>query len=142
MKQNNTVDVLLVGAGVMSATLGTLLTQLDPSLKILMVERLAHVAHESSHSLNNAGTGHAGYCELNYTPQQADGTVAIDKALQINAAFEVSLQFWSYLVEQNILPAPEKFINAVFHQSLVWGETDVAFLRQRFEKLSAHHLFE
>ena len=142
MKQNNTVDVLLVGAGVMSATLGTLLTQLDPSLKILMVERLAHVAHESSHSLNNAGTGHAGYCELNYTPQQADGTVAIDKALQINAAFEVSLQFWSYLVEKNILPAPEKFINAVFHQSLVWGETDVAFLRQRFEKLSAHHLFE
>ncbi|MEQ1555240.1 MAG: malate dehydrogenase (quinone) [Gallionella sp.] len=142
MKQNNTVDVLLVGAGVMSATLGTLLTQLDPSLKILMVERLAHVAHESSHSLNNAGTGHAGYCELNYTPQQADGTVAIDKALQINAAFEVSLQFWSYLVEQNVLPAPEKFINAVFHQSLVWGETDVAFLRLRFEKLSAHHLFE
>lgn len=142
MKQNNTVDVLLVGAGVMSATLGTLLTQLDPSLKILMVERLASVAHESSHSLNNAGTGHAGYCELNYTPLLADGTVNIDKALQINAAFEVSLQFWSYLVEQNTLPAPEKFINAVCHQSLVWGDADVAFLRQRFEKLSAHHLFE
>ncbi|MGZ8256657.1 MAG: malate dehydrogenase (quinone) [Gallionella sp.] len=142
MPKNNTVDVLLVGAGVMSATLGTLLHHLDPSLKIMMVERLASVAHESSHSLNNAGTGHAGYCELNYTPQQSDGTVAIDKALQINAAFEVSLQFWSYLVEQKALPTPEKFINAVFHQSLVWGETDVAFLRQRFEKLSAHHLFE
>ncbi len=142
MKKNNTVDVLLVGAGVMSATLGTLLSHLDPSLKILMVERLASVAHESSHSLNNAGTGHAGYCELNYTPVLADGSIAIDKALQINSAFEVSLQFWSYLVEQKVLSDPAKFINAVCHQSLVWGETDVAFLRQRFEKLSAHHLFE
>ena len=35
-----TVDVVLVGGGVMSATLGTLLQQLDPSLKILLVERL------------------------------------------------------------------------------------------------------
>lgn len=136
------VDVLLVGAGVMSSTLGTLLSHLDPSLKIVMVERLSKVAHESSHSLNNAGTGHAGYCELNYTPQQADGSVQIKRALEINAAFEVSLQFWSYLVEQGALPAPEKFINPVCHQSFVWGEEDVAFLRKRYEALHAHHLFE
>ena len=84
------VDVLLVGAGVMSATLGKLLAQLDPSLKIMMVERLSKVAHESSHGLNNAGTGHAGYCELNYTPQQPDGSVDISRALAINAAYEVS----------------------------------------------------
>jgi malate dehydrogenase (quinone) len=141
MKKNK-VDVLLVGAGVMSATLGTLLSHLDPALKIMMVERLSKVAHESSHGMNNAGTGHAGYCELNYTPQNADGTVVIDKALQINAAYEVSLQFWSYLVEHHELPAPEKFINPIFHQSLVWGEQDVAFLRQRFQQLSEHHLFE
>ncbi len=141
MRNINKVDVLLVGAGVMSATLGTLLAQLDPSLKILMVERLNKVAHESSHGLNNAGTGHAGYCELNYTPQQADGSVVIDKALQINAAFEESLQFWSYLVEQHQLPTPEYFINPIFHQSLVWGD-DVAFLRSRYEQLSKHHLFE
>ena len=76
-------DVMLVGAGVMSATLGTLLSQLDPSLKIVMVERLGKVAQESSHSMNNAGTGHAGYCELNYTPLQADGKVKIDRALEI-----------------------------------------------------------
>ena len=138
----NKVDVLLVGAGVMSATLGTLLSHLDPSLKMVMVERLSKVAHESSHGLNNAGTGHAGYCELNYTPQNSDGSIAIDKALQINAAFEVSLQFWSYLVEYHQLPAPERFINPIFHQSLVWGEQDVAFLRQRFKQLSEHHLFE
>jgi len=136
------VDVLLVGAGVMSATLGKLLAQLDPSLKILMVERLAHVAQESSHGLNNAGTGHAGYCELNYTPQQADGSIKIERALEINAAYEVSLQFWSYLVEQGLLPASEKFINPVFHQSFVWGEENVAFLRKRYQALHKHHLFE
>ncbi len=136
------VDVLLVGAGVMSATLGKLLAQLDPSLKIMMVERLSKVAHESSHGLNNAGTGHAGYCELNYTPQQPDGSVDISRALAINSAYEVSLQFWSYLVENGVLPAPEKFINPIFHQSFVWGEQNVAFLRKRYEALRSHHLFE
>lgn len=136
------VDVLLVGAGVMSATLGKLLAQLDPSLKIMMVERLSKVAHESSHELNNAGTGHAGYCELNYTPQQPDGSVEINRALAINTAYEVSLQFWSYLVENGVLPASEKFINPIFHQSFVWGEQNVAFLRKRYEALRTHHLFE
>jgi malate dehydrogenase (quinone) len=136
------VDVLLVGAGVMSATLGKLLAQLDPALKIMMVERLGKVAHESSHGLNNAGTGHAGYCELNYTPQLADGSIDISRALAINSAYEVSLQFWSHLVENGVLPAPEKFINPIYHQSFVWGEQNVAFLRKRYEALRAHHLFE
>jgi malate dehydrogenase (quinone) len=136
------VDVLLVGAGVMSATLGKLLSLLDPSLKIMMVERLSKVAHESSHGLNNAGTGHAGYCELNYTPEQADGSVDISRALAINAAYEVSLQFWSWLVENGVLPAPGRFINPVYHQSFVWGEQNVAFLRKRYQALRTHHLFE
>jgi malate dehydrogenase (quinone) len=136
------VDVLLVGAGVMSATLGKLLAQLDPTLKIMMVERLSKVAHESSHGLNNAGTGHAGYCELNYTPQRPDGSVDISRALAINAAYEVSLQFWSYLVDQGVLPEPEKFINPIFHQSFVWGARNVTFLRKRYEALRTHHLFE
>jgi malate dehydrogenase (quinone) len=136
------VDVLLVGAGVMSATLGKLLAQLDPALKIMMVERLGKVAHESSHGLNNAGTGHAGYCELNYTPQLADGSIDISRALAINSAYEVSLQFWSHLVENGVLPAPEKFINPIYHQSFVWGEQNVAFLRKRYQALRAHHLFE
>lgn len=140
--QKNKVDILLVGAGVMSATLGMLLSRLDPSLKIMMVERLGKVAHESTHSLNNAGTGHAGYCELNYTPEKADGSVTIDKALAINAGFEVSLQFWSWLVEQGVLPASHEFINPIPHQSFVWGDKDVAFLRKRYELLHKHHLFE
>jgi malate dehydrogenase (quinone) len=140
--QKHKVDILLVGAGVMSATLGMLLSRLDPSLKILMVERLGKVAHESTHSLNNAGTGHAGYCELNYTPQNDDGSIDISKALAINAGFEVSLQFWSWLVERNVLPASHEFINSIPHQSFVWGDKDVAFLRKRYEMLHKHHLFE
>jgi malate dehydrogenase (quinone) len=138
----NKVDVLLVGAGVMSATLGMLLARLDPSLKIMMVERLSKVASESTHSLNNAGTGHAGYCELNYTPQKADGSIDIARALAINAGFEVSLQFWSYLVGQGVLPVSHEFINSIPHQNFVWGNEDVAFLRKRYELLSKHHLFE
>lgn len=136
------VDVLLVGSGVMSATLAALLSELDSGLNMLMVERLPKVAAESSDAWNNAGTGHAGYCELNYTPMDAKGNVEIKRALGINAAFEVSLQFWSYLVEQKLLPAPEAFINAVPHLSAVWGEQDIDFLRKRFALLKQHHLFE
>lgn len=135
------VDVLLVGAGAMSTTLGTLLKQLDPSLKIMMVERLDSVAKESTDGWNNAGTGHAAYCELNYTAEMEDGKVNIDKATAINAAFEVSLQFWSYMVEQNLLPEPANFINPVPHQSLVWGEKNVTFLKNRYNTLKQHHLF-
>lgn len=134
-------DVVLVGGGVMSATLGMMLRQLDPSLDIVMVERLDHVAHESTDGWNNAGTGHAGYCELNYTPETADGDVAIERALKINAQFELSLQLWSYLVEQGILPEPSSFINQTPHQSFVWGDDNVAFLKRRWERLKEHHLF-
>ncbi|WP_299177113.1 malate dehydrogenase (quinone) [uncultured Neptuniibacter sp.] len=136
------VDVLLVGAGAMSTTLGVMLKQLDPSLKISMIERLDHVAYESTDALNNAGTGHAAYCELNYTPQAADGSINCDKAYAINAAFETSLQFWSYLVQTGALPEPSQFINPVPHQSFVWGDKNVEFLRKRYEALSQHHQFE
>lgn len=131
-----TVDVLLVGAGAMSTTLGMMLKQLDPSMKICMVERLDHVAHESTDAMNNAGTGHAAYCELNYTPKTADGGVNPTKAFNINEAFEVSLQFWSYLVNKNVLPEPAKFISNVPHMSFVWGEENVQFLSNRYEALS------
>ena len=127
-------DVVLVGGGVMSATLGMMLRQLDPSLDIVMVERLDHVAHESTDGWNNAGTGHSGYCELNYTPETDDGDVAIERALKINASFEVSLQFWSHLVEQGMLPEPKSFINRTPHQSFVWGEDGVKFLKRRDRK--------
>jgi len=139
---NKKFDVLLVGAGAMSATLGALLRELDPDLSIGIVERLEHVASESTDGWNNAGTGHAAYCELNYTSEDENGNIDISKALTINSQFEISLQFWSYLVEQGKLPQPEAFINRTPHKSFVWGETNVNFLRNRFNKMSAHHLFE
>jgi len=136
------VDVLLVGSGVMSTTLAALLSELDASLNIMMIERLPEAAAESTDAWNNAGTGHAGYCELNYTPADAAGNVDISRALAINASFEVSLQFWSSLVEKGVLPAPKNFINAVPHLSFVWGDDDVAFLRKRYAALKTHHLFQ
>ncbi len=135
------IDILLVGTGAMSSTLGILLKQLDPSLNMIMVERLESIAQESTNAWMNAGTGHAAYCELNYTPQQADGNIKLDNAYSVNSKFEISLQFWSYLVEQKILPAPESFINPVPHISFVWGEANVEFLRKRFQQLGQHHLF-
>lgn len=135
------VDVLLVGGGVMSATLGVLLKQLDPSLKIMLVEKNEKVALESSDGWNNAGTGHAAYCELNYTPEMPDGSISTDKAVAINAAFEVSLQFWSYLVDKGFFPDPKHFINRTPHQSFVWGKDNVEFLRKRFETMSKLPMF-
>jgi len=136
------VDVLLVGGGVMSATLATLLNELDPSMRMMMVERLPSIATESTDAWNNAGTGHAGYCELNYTPMDDAGNVSINRALAINASFEVSLQLWASLVDKNALPAPAKFINKTPHLSFVWGEENVAFLRKRHRLLQEHPLFK
>lgn len=136
------VDVLLVGGGVMSATLGVLLKQLEPNIKIMMVEKNEKVALESSDGWNNAGTGHAAYCELNYTPEKPDGSIDTTKAFSINAAFEVSLQFWAYLVNKGFFPDPQHFINRAPHQSFVWGEENVAFLKKRYEALSVHPLFK
>ncbi len=136
------VDVLLVGAGAMSSTLGALLNELDPNLTMLMVERLEKGAQESTSGWNNAGTGHAAYCELNYTSVNADGSMDTGKPEFINPAFERSLQFWSYLVNQDILPEPSQFINATPHMSFVWGEGNVDFLRRRFEAMHVHHLFK
>jgi malate dehydrogenase (quinone) len=135
-------DVVLVGAGIMSATLGVLLKELQPDLTIEIFESLDGVAAESSDAWNNAGTGHAALCELNYTPQKADGSIDSSKALHINEAFKISEQLWSYLVQQNHIPSPETFIQRIPHLSFVHGAKSVDFLRKRHAALSTHHLFE
>jgi malate dehydrogenase (quinone) len=135
-------DVLLVGAGVMSATLGTMLTELQPGLKIEMVERLDSVAAESSDAMNNAGTGHAAFAELNYTPETPDGAIETKKAVEINEQFEVSKQFWAYQVQKGYLPAPQAFVNNVPHMSFVWGDENIAFLRKRYTALQKENLFK
>ncbi len=134
-------DVVLVGAGIMSATLGVLLKELQPDLTIEIFESLPGVAEESSDAWNNAGTGHAALCELNYTPQKADGSIDTSKALHINEAFKVSQQFWSYLVQRGGIKSPHDFIQRVPHLSFVHSEKDVEFLRKRHAALRAHHLF-
>src|ERR1700728_53816 len=118
-------DVVLIGAGIMSATLAVLLKELQPGMKIQLFERLESAALESSNAWNNAGTGHAALCELNYTPQRPDGGIDISKALQINEAFKISKQFWSYLIEQKRIDSPRTFINRIPHLSFVRGRVDV-----------------
>lgn len=114
-------DVLLIGGGIMSATLGTYLRELEPEWSMTMVERLEGVAQESSNGWNNAGTGHSALMELNYTPQNADGSISIEKAVAINEAFQISRQFWAHQVERGVLRTPRSFINTVPHMSFVWG---------------------
>lgn len=136
-----TVDVALIGAGIMSAPLATMLRMLEPKLRMVMLERLDHAATEASDAWNNAGTGHAGYCELNYTPELPDGTVDCAKALDIAAQFALSLELWRALVERGHLPAARTFVRKVPHLSFVEGAADVAFLRARYRGLAASPLF-
>lgn len=125
----------------MSATLGILLKHLEPTWSIAVYERLPEVAAEASAAWHNAGTGHAGLCELNYTSEKSDGTVDIDKALQVNEQFQLSRQLWAALVEAEILGKPQEFINAVPHMTFVRGKTDVEFLRRRHQAMTENSLF-
>lgn len=136
-----TVDVLLIGGGIMSASLGTYLTELEPGWKVDIYERMDQVAEESSNAWNNAGTGHSAFCELNYTSEGKDGSIDISKAVNVNEQFEVSKQFWAYQVEQGVLSNPRSFINNVPHMSFVWGEENIAFLHKRVAALQRSPLF-
>lgn len=133
--------MVLIGGGIMSATLGMLINQLAPDKSIHIFERLKDVAEEASDAWNNAGTGHAALCELNYTPQDEAGVVHTDKARSIMEQFEVSKQFWAYLIEQERLANPKDFIRSTPHMSFVRGESDVDYLNKRFQALQRSTLF-
>ncbi|MCQ4158950.1 malate dehydrogenase (quinone) [Roseomonas sp. GC11] len=135
------VDVLLIGGGIMSATLGVWLRALEPGLSMAMVERLEGVALESSNGWNNAGTGHSALAELNYTPEKPGGGIDISKAIEINEAFQVSRQFWAAQIRAGVLRNPRSFINHTPHMSFVWGEENTEYLRRRHEALKASPLF-
>ncbi len=137
-----TYDVVLVGGGIMSATLGTFLQQLQPDWSIALYENLNQAGLEASDPWNNAGTGHAALCELNYSPLGPDGTVDPTKAIGINERFQVSRQFWSYLVNEGRLGDPKTFINPLPHMSFVWGDDHADYLKSRHASLSAQPLFE
>jgi malate dehydrogenase (quinone) len=140
--QNKDCDVVLIGAGIMSATLGVLLKELEPELTIEIYERLDVAAAESSDAWNNAGTGHSAFCELNYTPENADGSIDISKAIKIAESFEISKQFWAYLIQKNHIQLPESFITPIPHMSFVWGQENVNYLRKRYDALQTNPLFK
>ncbi len=141
VEADRTVDVVLIGGGVMSATLGALLRQLEPGWTMEMFERLDAVGLESSNAWHNAGTGHSALCELNYTPEDEDGHIDVTRAVRINESFQISRQFWSSMVTRGVLQNPRSFINATPHMSFVWGEDDVDFLRRRHAALVEQPLF-
>ncbi len=144
MPDNNRIwsaDVVLVGAGIMSTTLAVILKELQPDLSVEIIERLPTEAQESTGPWNNAGTGHAANCELNYTPMSEDGSIDLAKALNVNAEFDISRQFWSYLVRKGAITSPDSFIHSVPHMSFVVGEDRAEFLRKRYTAMSAHHCY-
>ncbi len=135
-------DVILIGGGIMSATLGTLLKELAPDWKITVFEKLDKAGEESSNEWNNAGTGHAALCELNYTSEKPDGSIDIKKAINVNEQFQVSMQFWSYLVNNNLIQNPQDFIMPIPHMSMVQGAANVEYLKKRFETMTQNPLFQ
>jgi malate dehydrogenase (quinone) len=135
------IDVALVGGGIMSATLGALLKQLQPTWSIQVFERLSGPAQESSNPWNNAGTGHAALCELNYMAEAPDGSVEASKAVAINEQFQLSRQFWSYLVAGKLIGDPQTFINSTPHMTFVWGQKNVEYMRKRVAVLKNEPLF-
>lgn len=135
-------DVILIGAGVMSATLGSLLKELAPDWEIKVFEKLDKAGEESSNEWNNAGTGHSALCELNYTSEKPDGSIDISKAIKINEQFQLSRQFWAHLVDRKLIRHPQDFIMPIPHMSMVQGENNVSFLKKRFEALSNNPLFQ
>ena len=135
-------DYTLIGAGIMSATLAILLKHLKPDATIAIYERLNKIGAESSAAWNNAGTGHSAFCELNYTPEKEDGSIDISKALRISQSFEESKQFWAYLKKRNLVRTGSPFINDIDHMSFVWGKANIAFLKKRYEALTAYGIFE
>jgi malate dehydrogenase (quinone) len=136
-------DVILIGSGIMSATLGALLKELDPSLRIQLYELTEELALEASNGWHNAGTGHAGLCELSYTPDYGpDGEVEVSKAIEICHQFQHSLQFWGHAVRSGMIDSAEDFVQPVPHLSFVYGQEQVDFLRSRHRQMSKHHFFK
>src|SRR4030081_1527176 len=131
-------DVVLIGAGIMSSTLGVFLKELEPSLTIAMFETLEDCGLESSEAWKNAGTGHAANCEMNYTPELPDGSIDISKALEVNVEFDLSRQFWSYLVKKGAINNPRFFTHPVPHMSFVHGASNVAFLSKKIKPITTH----
>ncbi|WP_210139740.1 L-lactate dehydrogenase (quinone) [Staphylococcus sp. GDY8P120P] len=142
MAKTESKDVILIGAGVLSTTFGSMLNELEPDWNIKVYERLDRPGEESSNERYNAGTGHAALCELNYTVQQPDGSINIEKAKEINEQFEISKQFWGHLVKNKYIENPREFIHPLPHISFVRGKNNVKFLKDRYEAMKNFPMFD
>lgn len=142
MAKTESKDVILIGAGVLSTTFGSMLNELEPDWNIKLYERLDRPGEESSNERYNAGTGHAALCELNYTVQQPDGSINIEKAKEINEQFEISKQFWGHLVKNKYIENPREFIHPLPHISFVRGKNNVKFLKDRYEAMKNFPMFD
>lgn len=142
MANSQPKDVILIGAGVLSTTFGSMLKELEPNWNIKLYERMDRPALESSNERHNAGTGHAALCELNYTVEQPDGSIDIEKAKEINEEFEISKQFWGHLVKSGSIDNPREFINPLPHISFVRGVNNQKFLKKRYEAMKDFPMFD
>ncbi len=140
LNENNGYDAILVGAGIMSGTLALLITEILPSIKILIIEKLNKSGSESTGAFNNAGTGHAANCELNYTPLDENGDLKIDKALSINRSFENSMSLWASLYSTGKIDI-KNFLKFIPHISFVTGTENISFLKKRFKAMSEYPEF-
>ena len=138
--KNNNYDAILVGAGIMSGTLALLLSEILPELKILIIEKLHTPGSESTGAFNNAGTGHAANCELNYTPLDDNGDLKIEKALSTNRAFEISMSLWASLYKTGKIDI-KNFLQFIPHISFVTGSENISFLKKRFKTMSKYPEF-
>ena len=134
--QYDDADLVLIGGGIMSATLASMMATEHPDSRVLLLEKATRIAGESSDPWNNAGTGHSGFCELNYMPDPDDPA----KAIGIADQFRQTRQWWSRLAERGDVD-PDRFLNEVPHMTVVFGEHDVDYLRRRFAALSQHEQF-
>jgi len=142
LPQRSDYDLVLIGGGIMSATLAVILKHLQPDLKLVVLERLPKIAEESSNAWNNAGTGHAALCELNYMPDSSDGSIpSATKAIAINQQFQESREFWAKMVQSGVMKSPDTFIHSIPHMTFVQGSKDVDYLKRRFEALRNQPLF-
>lgn len=128
-------DFVLIGGGIMSATLGVLLHEKFPKKTIAIIERLPKVAEESSEGWNNAGTGHCGNCEINYTPE-VDGKIICDKAIKTAEQFHESLAFWNHCAEKGYIQDLSKILNELPHLSFVEGKENVSYLKKRWQAMT------
>ncbi len=118
-------DVLIVGGGVCGTALLFELARYTDLERITLVERYDQLARVNSRATNNSQTIHCGDIETNYT---------LEKAVKVKRTAEMIVHYAELLepaVRDRCVFRTPKMVLAV-------GETECAFLRERFARFSPH----